>query len=231
MKYNFLSNFSLKSTSLTDPTPTNITLWILSSVLIIVLIGVIIWRIFIVNKKDSWHNQKNLAGSVSKSFLKVISDLSYSEKIDVLVNIGFKNKYAKKEISLIPALIRRNNKLFLITNLVENKANKEIIIKNNKLYYDSKNYYANIDLYWNFEIIKFISKELIQDVEIQNIVLTKNEFLHSNGDSNFLISTIYNLIEIMDKQIIKEISDNDFKKIKDKFLSLNLNKNSGQHGI
>ncbi|WP_041594009.1 hypothetical protein [Mycoplasma crocodyli] len=218
--------------SFTKPSAINIGLWVMGSILILVLFCVILWRLFH-SKIHKNTNNKEHAGSISKEFIDFMSDLSKSEKIDLLINIPFKNKYSKNNISLIPALIRYQNKLFLVSDLVINKGSDEIIIQNSETYLKRKNKIKkinNFENYWFKEILKFLEKEIDAKFEVKKVLFLKNELNEHKSFLDYLVTTQQDLINDFKKENIKEISDYDFIKIKQKLISWNLNPSRSDNG-
>ena len=142
----------------------NITLWILIGVLILVFIFVIIWRITTRNNntKDDFAKNKLITSNklmdLSRSLLQIY-------EIPSLINILFKNRFAKRKFSLITLLSFKNKNAYLILNPLKINPNCKIKINQNQIYYQLKNKEKKFDLKPTYEILRFF-KSINLNVEI-----------------------------------------------------------------
>ena len=142
----------------------NITLWILISILILILFAIIIWRIATKNKsKNDDFKQSKL--TVANQLIDLSRSLQQVYEISSLVNILFKNRFAKNKFSLITLLSFWKNNAYLILNPLKIDVNSKIKINQNQIDYQWKNKNQKFDLKPIYEILRFF-KSINLNVQI-----------------------------------------------------------------
>lgn len=210
------------------PTFFNVTFWVLASALILVLIGVIIWRI--VTRKDI--RVKKQVGTLSKKMNDIVLDLSANKDFQIIYNIVFKNKYAKENYSLLPILIIHKKNVFLISNLIEINEKYNLLVKNDlslslidKANADKVKDYKNVNLRWYREIEKYIDRELIKDIQIKKIALLSNEVEKIENQTEFIFANIWNLSNvIVENTEDSKLLEFDLMKMVEKLNAANMHK-------
>ena len=142
----------------------NITLWILISILILILFAIIIWRIATKNKsKNNDFKQSKL--TVANQLIDLSRSLQQVYEISSLVNILFKNRFAKNKFSLITLLSFWKNNAYLILNPLKIDVDGKIKINQNQIDYQWKNKNQKFDLKPIHEILRFF-KSINLNVQI-----------------------------------------------------------------
>ena len=141
----------------------NITLWILVSVLILILFCIIIWRFVTRNNNKNDDFRKKL--TVSSHLIDLSRSLQQIYEISSLVNILFKNRFAKNKFSLITLLSFWKNNAYLILNPLKIDVDSKIKINQNQIDYQWKNKNQKFDLKPIHEILRFF-KSINLNVQI-----------------------------------------------------------------
>ncbi|WP_027333958.1 hypothetical protein [Mycoplasma elephantis] len=214
--------------SWTEPNILNVSFWTLSALLILILIGVIIWRILIYfwpsldTKKG---REKKQVGSINNDLNKFVKTIILKKESRLFYNVLLKNKFAKFNYSLIPILIIHNNHIFLISNLVRNYKGQNLIYEDGvlKLINSKKsNKIDDVKLEWYEDICKLlVSKYEIENKQITKIILTLNEQTQTVINDYNVVST-YNLVPFLEENEVDKIDDSKVDKIIQKLLSNNL---------
>lgn len=132
----------------------NITLWILIAFLVSILFVVIIGRIITKNnKKDNFTQNKLIT---SNKLIDLSRSLQQIYEIPSLINILFKNRFAKKKFSFITLLSFKNKNAYLILNPIKTNVNSKIKINQNQIHYQLKNKDKKFDLKPIYEILRFL---------------------------------------------------------------------------
>lgn len=208
-----------------------ITFWVLALVLILVFMGVLIWRIFFdKNKNNLITNSKNV-GSIDKEFDKLIDGLSKNKDFEVIYNILIKNKYAKLNHSLIPAIIIYKNRVFLISNMIKNSINDELILNNNEIaliHNNKKKAIKDVQLHWYNEIMKILRNDFLPSdkFKFEFVVLLKNDIKKVTNETTFMVSNSIDFIEEIENNYenYDELSFNDKLKFIERMQKENLYK-------
>ena len=109
----------------------SVTIWILGGVLLLIALGIVLWRgIFGKKHKKSFEN-KNI-GQVSKEFNEFLIQLKSVSDFWIIHNILIKNKFSSKKFSIIPAIIFSNGNAFLLTNVISSKKYERVEFSNNE---------------------------------------------------------------------------------------------------
>lgn len=110
----------------------NVSIWILSGILLLFAIVLIILRLLKIDifSKLNQNNKKKDVGTVSKDMQQIVLSLGSIDGLNVGYNILIKNKFSKDNYSLIPAIIVEKGKIFMLTNRI--KVSKFNIIFNNE---------------------------------------------------------------------------------------------------
>lgn len=135
----------------------SVTIYALGGILVLATIILMVYRFFTKNKTENV--TENKIGKVNKEFNDLIKFLASTTKFEIMHNILIKNKYAKNNYSLIPALILVKNNLFLLTNAINlDKYDQGDFFMENKhpFLYKNKKVRTNFDL--NFTFSKEIKK-------------------------------------------------------------------------
>ena len=159
-------------------------------------------KIFIFNQNFFYSNWREIYKKDLIEFLLPLESIEIIEKINfnkesllmIELNDLFK-EYANKNLALlIIDTTNKNNKIYLKTDILGKKINKNILIKNENL--DEKKYYE--------KIIKNTSEEIINIIKSQNLVDVRTpSFLNTK----FEISRKNNLVELNDKLKQVELID------------------------
>lgn len=208
-----------------------ITFWVLALVLILVFIGVLIWRIFFdKNKNNLITNSKNV-GSIDKEFDKLIDGLSKNKDFEVIYNILIKNKYAKLNHSLIPAIIIYKNRVFLISNMIKNSINDELILNSKEIaliHNNKKKAIKDVQLHWYKEIMKILRNDFLPSdkFKFEFVVLLKNDIKKVANETTFMVSNSIDFIEEIENnhENYDELSFNDKLKFIERMQKENLYK-------
>lgn len=208
-----------------------ITFWVLALVLILVFISVLIWRIFFdKNKNNLITNSKNV-GSIDKEFDKLIDGLSKNKDFEVIYNILIKNKYAKLNHSLIPAIIIYKNRVFLISNMIKNSINDELILNSKEIaliHNNKKKAIKDVQLHWYNEIIKILRNDFLPSdkFKFEFVVLLKNDIKKVTNETTFMVSNSIDFIEEIENNYenYDELSFNDKLKFIERMQKENLYK-------
>lgn len=203
------------------------TIWVLGGVLLFIAIILIFWRILTRKKTRTNQSSKNI-GSVTKEFNEFIISLSASTNFDIIHNVLIKNKYAKNNFSIIPAIIFANGKSFLLTNAISSRKYNEIHFKENEIYPlyikgDKKIQVTNLSKLWTQEIIKYLSHKFnkINFNIVTPIIDDSINIAESWSNWNYF-SAIEFEDEIMNFEDNKKISNSDIKKIANHLKANNL---------
>ena len=159
-------------------------------------------KIFIFNQNFFYENWKDIYKKDLIEFLLPLESIEIIEKINsnkesllmIELNDLFK-EYANKNLALlIIDTTNKINKIYLKTNILGKKINKNILIKNENL--DEKKYYE--------KIIKNTSEEITNIIKSQNLVDVRTpSFLNTK----FEISRKNNLVELNDRLKQVELID------------------------
>ena len=141
----------------------NVTLWILVSILILILFCIIIWRFVTRNNNKNDDFRKKL--TVSSHLIDLSRSLQQIYEISSLVNILFKNRFAKNKFSLITLLSFWKNNAYLILNPLKIDVDSKIKINQNQIDYQWKNKNQKFDLKPIHEILRFF-KSINLNVQI-----------------------------------------------------------------
>ena len=162
-------------------------------------------KIFIFNQNFFYDNWNGIYKKDLIEFLLPLESIEIIEKINsnkesllmIELNDLFK-EYANKNLALlIIDTTNKNNKIYLKTDILGKKINKNILIKNENL--NEKRYYE--------KIIKNTSEEIINIIKSQNLVDVRTpSFLNTK----FEISRKNNLVELNDKLKQVELIDSIF---------------------
>ncbi len=154
----------------------NATLWILFGILLIILLVVFAWRIITKNNDIQKNFMKNKMFTSNK-----LIDLSWSLErvydVSSLVNILFKNKFAKNGFSLITLLAFKKQNAYLILNPIKMNVNSKINVKQNKIFYIFKNKNKELNIKSTYEILRFF-KSITLNVKI--IIPTECKYQNKN---------------------------------------------------
>ena len=162
-------------------------------------------KIFIFNQNFFYENWKDIYKKDLIEFLLPLESIEIIEKINfnkenllmIELNELFKEYTNKNLALLIIDTTNKNNKIYLKTNILGKKINKNILIKNENL--DEKKYYE--------KIIKNTSEEITNIIKSQNLVDVRTpSFLNTK----FEISRKNNLVELNDKLKQVELIDSIF---------------------
>ena len=159
-------------------------------------------KIFIFNQNFFYENWKDIYKKDLIEFLLPLESIEIIEKINsnkesllmIELNDLFK-EYANKNLALlIIDTTNKNNRIYLKTDILGKKINKNILIKNENL--DEKKYFE--------KIIKNTSEEITNIIKSQNLVDVRTpSFLNTK----FEISRKNNLVELNDKLKQVELID------------------------
>ncbi|AWX70451.1 hypothetical protein DP067_03805 [Mycoplasmopsis anatis] len=208
-----------------------ISFWTLSLVLILILIGVIIWRLFFdKNPNNLITNSKNI-GAIDKELDRLIDGLSKNKEFEIIYNILIKNKFSKLNYSLIPAIIIYKNRVFLISNMIKNSINDELVINDKEIWLihnSKKKTLKEVQMHWYNEIIKMLKHDFLPDskFKFEFIVLLKNDIRKISNNTSFMVSNSIDFIEEIEKnyEAYDELSLNDKYKLVEKLQKENLYK-------
>ncbi len=141
----------------------NVTLWILVSILILILFCIITWRFVTRNNNKNDDFRKKL--TFSSHLIDLSRSLQQIYEISSLVNILFKNRFAKNKFSLITLLSFWKNNAYLILNPLKIDVDSKIKINQNQIDYQWKNKNQKFDLKPIHEILRFF-KSINLNVQI-----------------------------------------------------------------
>ncbi|TCG11568.1 hypothetical protein [Mycoplasma todarodis] len=144
----------------------SVIVWVLIGLVAMLIIGFVVFMFF-KNNKGSHENNDEVSSQTNK-FIETHLDTG---KELLVHNISFKNQFAVKGVSIIPALIIKGKHIFIITNIISVKRADQIIftgdvpyiVKGRKIK-DVK----NVDYSWYREIEEYLKwrfgKEYIVEV-------------------------------------------------------------------
>ncbi|UUD36932.1 Uncharacterised protein [Mycoplasmopsis californica] len=211
----------------TQPTILNIALWVLSGILVLIVLGVVIWRIVIHYKPslDKKGNNKKQIGSINNDLNKFVKTIILKKDSHLIYNVLLKNKFAKLNYSLIPILIFHNNQAFLVSNLIRNTKNETIVLEEGTLKLINSKKQLEIEdvkIEWYEDIVKLLeSKFELKQSQLTKIFLTLNNSEQATLNDYHIVST-YELVPFIEKIETEKISSFEIEKIKDKILSKNM---------
>lgn len=149
----------------------SVTLWVLAGILVLIAIGLIIWRMTPHGKKQTKNASTGKVGSVSKDMNQLVLSMNSIYDYKIVFNALVKNRFAKSNHSLIPAVIAHDGNIFLLTNSI--KVKKDDITINDIIdpYLNDKNRTTldGFKMSWYREIERYV-KSINEDVNIVKII-------------------------------------------------------------
>ena len=196
----------------------NVTLWSLGGFMVLFLIGSIIWRLKSKDDKDKKTNQLIVKKDIKDLSLSLMSIY----EIPSLVNILFKNKFAKNKYSIIPMLAAKNDNLYLITNNLNLKVQDDFKITDEKFYKNNK-IMNEINIKSYREILRYLEA---MEVTAKILVPVNIDFKYSNKFNIVNIKNIGNYINDDDNKM----NNKEIYKILKKIESQNIYKSKSVRG-
>ncbi|MGZ9755804.1 hypothetical protein ACXYRR_02630 [Mycoplasma sp. 246B] len=199
---------------------------VLSTLLGFILIGVIIWRIWLkVNKKED-KNINNKIGYTSKATVDKLLILKNLTQSSVLTNILIKNSYAKKGFSILTGVVITQEKIFVISNIITSSNFEKIKIDSNRILLQANKkskYKENFKMCWLNEINKWMNHKIKDFFEI--IILIDENISSELIDNNSPYRTLN--INSLSKEISQLSKKNlNAEKVVEMLLKRNLFKKS-----
>ncbi|MGZ9762315.1 hypothetical protein ACXYRQ_02455 [Mycoplasma sp. 394] len=199
---------------------------VLSTLLGFILIGVIIWRIWLkANNKDA-KNINNNIGYTSKATVDKLLILKNLTQSSVLTNILIKNSFAKKGFSILSGVVITQEKIFVISNIITSSNFEKIKIDSNGILLQANKkskYKENLKMSWLNEINKWMKHKFKDFFEI--IILIDENISFELIDNNSPYRTLN--INSLSKEISQLSKKNlNAEKVVEMLLKRNLFKNS-----
>ncbi|TDV23533.1 hypothetical protein BCF59_0524 [Mycoplasmopsis mustelae] len=197
-----------------------IIIFVLGGILFCILIGVIIWRIWLkYNKKDDL-NIQNYVGYTSKTTIEKLKILNALSNAKVLSNILVKNPFAKKKYTLFSAIVVSEHKIYILSDILKNSKFK-LIINNNGAFIENKKLIKQDkwEIFWLKEMSGWLDRRFKNQYEI---IIFSDENLNFKNVKNQTTYRIMNLNEINDEIINNKNKEINTEKVTEIFLKNNL---------
>ncbi|VEU59350.1 hypothetical protein [Mesomycoplasma neurolyticum] len=203
----------------------NISVIICGSILVLILIGTIIWRIYdYYVKKNKTSNLENL-GFFDKKTINEIYQIQNNTQTEFLVNILVKNKFSDKKYSIFGQILITNNCIYLLSNMITNIKNHKLVIEKNGLFIDDtkRKKVSNWETFWLYDQKKWLDwKFKNTNYEILILVDESIDLIQITNNSDFKIVKPSELKQKLKNSNSKTLNLNNIKKI---FINNNIFKN------
>ncbi|UUD37624.1 hypothetical protein [Mycoplasmoides fastidiosum] len=163
------------------------------TILCLIALGALIYYLKTKNKHSNQKAQ-NQIGSVSRQTIEELDFFCKSNNFtNTFVNLLIKNKFAKRNFSVIPGVIILPNKIVVLSDFLNTKKANKIEITNQNfnsgfLYFkNKKRVIENFHLTWYKEIERFMR---------QNFGSVEVVLIHNNSDLEIVNSTKYKLMTL-----------------------------------
>ncbi|UUD36181.1 hypothetical protein NPA08_04500 [Mycoplasmopsis citelli] len=191
-----------------------LTTIILSSILVLILIAVIIWRIYLKITKKVIYKSNNI-GHTTRETIDKLRILNSLNNAFVLSNILVKNPFSKNKYTLFSGIVICKSKIYVLSDLIKDTQNK-IEINDNGIYVLKNKKWIKKDKWetnwlnqmsgWlnrrfknNYEVVIFIDENLnLEQIDNQTRyrcmnINELNEEILENNDQNLHIEKVIDI--------------------------------------
>ncbi|WP_391591770.1 hypothetical protein MCAV_07430 [[Mycoplasma] cavipharyngis] len=179
----------------------------LGSVLVLILLAVIIWRIYLKYTNKDTNKKTNDIGHTTKATVDKLSILNSLNDAVVLCNILVKNPFAKRKHSLFSGVVIAKNKIYILTDLILAKTEQILFNNNGAHIWKNKKLIKKPrwEIYWLNEMSGWLNRRFKDQYEI---VIFVDETINLNQIDN---QTKYRCMSI--NQLNDEILSDHHKNI------------------
>ncbi|WGI36974.1 hypothetical protein [Mesomycoplasma lagogenitalium] len=175
----------------------------LSSVLGLILVGVLIWRLYdFLSKKDT-QKQSTKVGYISKKTIEKLNFLNSLTNEKILINILVKNNFAKKKFSLFSGIAINQEKVYVLSDIISSSKDNQLLINSKGAFWINEKKRKKIDNWetqWLEEQKRWIEKRFNKNFEIFILVDENIKKDNIKNESEFKAVNIYELNEILNSK-------------------------------
>lgn len=174
----------------------NVTIWVLGGILLLVAIGLVIWRATPNGKKAPANSLQNKVGSVSNEMNQLVLSMNSIYGYKIVFNALVKNRFSKSKYSLVPAVVAHNGNVFLLTNTIKVKNGELNISESQDPFWNDKrkSNVAGFKMAWYKDIEKYINN-LNEDVNIVKIIPIVGSIDNVRNDSSMNVVDVHEIGE------------------------------------